>query len=229
MAKRLTDCAKWDRVWFRKLSPTYKCFWQYICDRCDFSGIWEVDFETAGHYIGETLNVDEIKNVFSKQYIELNNGSRWLLKDFIIFQYGAFNDQNKMFNPIKNNLERYGVSMGDIWGINPLKDIVKDKVKDKVKEKALFDFDIVYLNYPKKIGKKEALIHFNASVKTDQDWVDINKAVDNYNAYIQSKGIEEKYIKHASTFFNNWKDWVVMPVVREVIPDSLKKFMKKEK
>jgi len=136
MSKRLTDIGKWDKIWFRKLKPVYKCFWNYVCDRCDFSGIWEVDFETANHFIGENLNISEIKDLFKKQYIELNGGSRWLIKDFIAFQYGSFNEQNKMFNPIKNNLSKYGVSMGDIWGIYPGKDkvTVTVKVKDKDKE-----------------------------------------------------------------------------------------------
>lgn len=132
MAKRFTDSAKWDKVWFRKLKPVHKCLWIYICDRCDHAGIWEVDLETASYFIGEKLTIEEILVAFEKQFIELNSGSKWLIKDFLIFQYGNFDESNKMFKPIQSSLNKNGVSMEDIWGINPLK--VKDKVMVKVKE-----------------------------------------------------------------------------------------------
>ena len=118
MAKRLTDTAKWDKTWFRKLSPLYKCFWQYIIDRCNHAGVWEVDFETAGYYIGEKLDIQTIKEVFNKQYIELNNGNRWLIKDFISFQYGDLNKENRIYISIKNLLKKEGVEIEDIWGID---------------------------------------------------------------------------------------------------------------
>ncbi len=130
MAKRLTDCGKWDKVWFRKLSPVYKCFWVYICDRCDHAGVWEVDFEIASLYIGETINPEEVKEVFGKQFIELNHGSRWLIKDFLVFQYGNMNEDNKMYHTIESSLSRNGLKMGDVWGIDG--GIVSVKVKDKV-------------------------------------------------------------------------------------------------
>ena len=131
MAKRFTDTQKWDKKWFRKLSLVHKCLWIYICDRCDHAGIWEVDFETAAHYIGQQIDEKEAAIAFEKQFIALDSGLRWIIKDFIIFQYGNYDETNKMFKPIQASLNRYGVSMGDIWGINPLKVTVKDKVKVK--------------------------------------------------------------------------------------------------
>lgn len=135
MAKRLTDCDKWTKVWFRKLSPINKCFWVYICDKCDHVGVWEVDFEMASLYVGADLNIKSIKTVFEKQFIELNGGSKWLIKDFLFFQYGSRDESNKMFKTIETSLNRYGLKMGDIWGINPLK--VSVKVKVKVKDKVM--------------------------------------------------------------------------------------------
>jgi len=118
MAKRLTDTTKWDKPWFRKLSPSYKCFWQYIIDRCNHAGVWEVDFETAEYYIGEKLDIQPIKEIFNRQYIELNSGNRWLIKDFISFQYGDLNKENRIYISIKNLLKKEGVEIEDIWGID---------------------------------------------------------------------------------------------------------------
>ena len=51
MAKRLSATEKWDKAWFRKLPPKYKCFWEYLRDKCDLIGLWEIDYEAASFHI----------------------------------------------------------------------------------------------------------------------------------------------------------------------------------
>lgn len=95
MAKRFTTQEKWDNLWYRKLSPVNKCFFEYLYTRCNYSGIWDVDFETAEHYIGAKLNVEEIKKMFEGKYYELDNGTLWFLPDFIKLQHkGKLNPEN---------------------------------------------------------------------------------------------------------------------------------------
>lgn len=69
-------------------------------------------------------------------------------------------------------------------------------------------FEEVWLKYPKRVGKKEALRHYKASVKTEKDALDINTALKNY---IGSKRVGGGYIQNGSTWFNNWRDWITMP------------------
>jgi len=64
----------------------------------------------------------------------------------------------------------------------------------------------VWLKYPKKLGKKEAQKHFNASVVSDQDLKDIDLALEKYIAYVAGK--DAQYIQMGSTWFNNWRDWL---------------------
>jgi len=66
-------------------------------------------------------------------------------------------------------------------------------------------FDAVWAAYPKKIGMKVALTHFNASVKTMTDFLDIQKALDHYR---KSERVRNGYIQNGSTWFNNWRDWI---------------------
>ena len=66
-------------------------------------------------------------------------------------------------------------------------------------------FDEIWDRYPKKDGKKQALRHFQVSVKTEEDWIDINKALDNY---MESANFKKGFIKNGSTWFNNWQDWI---------------------
>lgn len=84
----------------------------------------------------------------------------------------------------------------------PAKEEVKTEVKEEVKT---WSFDDIWVKYPSKTGSKRALASFMASVKTEQDWLDINKAIKNYLA---SDRVKRGYIQNGSTWFNNWRDWV---------------------
>lgn len=69
----------------------------------------------------------------------------------------------------------------------------------------LFSFDEVYLKYPNKVGRSAAFRHFGTSVKTEQDWLDIQAALKNY---LLSERVRKGFIQNASTWFNGWRDWV---------------------
>ena len=84
---------------------------------------------------------------------------------------------------------------------------VEDTIQKIIKHTA-FDFDAVWNKYPRRIGKKEALRHFNASVKTEEDYKNIQKALENYLHSDQVTKGEIQYIKHGSTWFNNWQDYI---------------------
>lgn len=46
MAKiRFTDADKWDDKWYRNLSPNEKVVFQFLCDKCDNAGFYELDLE----------------------------------------------------------------------------------------------------------------------------------------------------------------------------------------
>lgn len=136
MAKRFTDSEKWKKTWFRKLSPEFKCLWVYICDNCNIAGIWDVDFETASYFIGIEIDPLEAKTAFKKQYRELNCGGKWLIVDFIPFQYGVLKDNQNFHRAVNNLLKTSGAAEGQTRGCQGAleKDKEKDTTKDKVKE-----------------------------------------------------------------------------------------------
>lgn len=67
-------------------------------------------------------------------------------------------------------------------------------------------FTLVWDQYPKKIGRKEAERHFRASVKTGEDEVAILAALTKYLEHI-AKNPTRPY-QDGSTWFNNWRDWI---------------------
>lgn len=66
-------------------------------------------------------------------------------------------------------------------------------------------FEKIWNDYPSKVQKKQALKHYLASVCSEQDIQDIEKALSNY---INSQRVKNGYIQNGSTWFNNWRDWI---------------------
>ena len=87
-------------------------------------------------------------------------------------------------------------------------------------------FELLWSAYPRKDGKKSAKKHFNATVKTPDDYSDIQKALRNYKEKIQVEGMPEKYIKNGSTWFNNWRDWVEREPPKSGADQHLERFMR---
>jgi hypothetical protein len=140
MAKRFTDSDKWVKPWFRKLTPAQKCFWFYLLDRCDFVGIWEVDFELAEIFIGTKIDPAFLEP-FEKQYTPIDDGKRWFISDFINFQYGELKANVSTHKNVILKLKRLGLYDTLMEGLdNPCqrvkdKDTDKDTDKDKDKDK----------------------------------------------------------------------------------------------
>ena len=87
------------------------------------------------------------------------------------------------------------------------RDINKDRIKDN--NTIHTHFEALWVKYPNRQGKKDALRHYKASVLTDQNRTDIEQALNNY---LQCKQVKEGFIKNGSTWFNQWQDWVVNPI-----------------
>ena len=67
-------------------------------------------------------------------------------------------------------------------------------------------FEEIYKLYPNRDSKVKAKEHFNASVKTEKDWQDINTALTKYKKHLAKETWRKP--KSASTWFNSWIDWV---------------------
>lgn len=145
MFKRFHDTDKWKRPWYRKLSPAYKCFFDYITSECDNVGVWIPDFETAEYFIGGELDIDLFLKSVNENIKIMDNGKWWIV-DFCRFQYVQL-DERSTSNCIKsyiNLLKSHGLWELYLENIQPLnkptcrlqdKDKEKDKDKDKDKDK----------------------------------------------------------------------------------------------
>lgn len=90
-----------------------------------------------------------------------------------------------------------------------------------------FNFQTIWKDYPRKLGKDAAERHFRAQVKTDADFLDIKLALANYIADLRKKGTDEQYIMYGSSWFNKkWRDWIAYKGA--VVPPAPKVFKKPE-
>ena len=84
-----------------------------------------------------------------------------------------------------------------------------NNVNNDNKEKiCAYSFEALWGKYPNKIGRKQAKRLFEASVKTEEDYEAINRAIENY---LKSERVAKGFIQNGATWFNNWRDWIENP------------------
>lgn len=240
MSKRFAATEKWDDPWFRKLPNKYKCFWDYVCMKCDLIGIWKKDFEMVNFCLSpDVITEEEALGLFNngKERIRvLAGGESWFIVDFVSFQYGEINPNNNLHRSVMSRLESLGANEGQNRGsaapLVKVKEKVRVEVKESLKEdtiKPSFDFEAIWKKYPSngRVGKKKALTHFVASVLNEQDYADIQKALDNY---VVCKRVKEGFIQNATTWFNNWRDWIEYRERKPIddIPESIRKYFNED-
>lgn len=133
------------------------------------------------------INSDETIEVFIPKWLELqeNRGGK-----------------NKAKKEQKSSEKRQEVRSKN-------KDIDKDIDKDIEKE----NFELKILNlyetkYPLKKGKKKGVEKLSKEIKSELDFMNLEKSVNNYAEEIRLNDTEPRYIKHFSTFASDWSDWI---------------------
>lgn len=86
--------------------------------------------------------------------------------------------------------------------------LIKSKKSKPEASDSVFDFDKIYGEYPRKIGRKSGYKAFLKQIKTQENYNNLAKACNNYAMHCRKNDIELRFIKHFSTFMNHWEDWV---------------------
>ena len=113
MSKRFTITEKWEDTWFSGLNPIEKLVWNYLCDKCDLAGFWEINVKLAAFQIGitKTRFLGALQGV-GRGYIT-NDKYLWLRR-FIEHQGNLpLNPKNNAHKHILTLLERH-TDFGDV-------------------------------------------------------------------------------------------------------------------
>jgi hypothetical protein len=210
MAKRFIDTEIWKKAWFRKLDVKMKCVWYFLFSQCDHAGIWEIDLELMQFQIGQRVSLDEITACFDAELIDED---KLIIPGFIEFQYGELNPQNRVHLSVINRRER--VQNKPL--ISPLQG-AKDKDKDKDLDKergsgGKFNFEKVYDKYPKKEKKAEGMDRLKKTIKTPEQFQNLDTAVTNYVKKCWAEKTPAQYVM-------NWASFVG-PIDKPVWPDYI--------
>lgn len=84
----------------------------------------------------------------------------------------------------------------------------ENRLRIKKDERLSGWFNKAWELYPKKLGKEQALKNFLKTVVSEKDFELLMLSINNYIDYLKTSNTEEQYVKHGSTFFNCWKDWI---------------------
>ena len=200
MAKRLTGTDKWDKAWFRKLEPKYKCFWEYIRDKCDLVGLWEIDFESASFHIGDKINEVDVLKIFDTKLKKIED--KILIMDFCHFQYGeVLNLKSPIHKKIKDILDKHTL-YDTLYNrvVNTLQ--VKEEDKDKDND-SIIDIEKLKIKYLENEKLVDVIINQNKEVPYNTI-EKLEKGLNNFNIMLKSKGrLVESFNKYAE-YFLNW-------------------------
>lgn len=96
-------------------------------------------------------------------------------------------------------------------GIIPL-----ESERQKRARKALDDFDHrlepIYQLYPRRENKVQGFKKLRSELRTEEDFAQFRRAVENYAARCKREGTETKFIKMFSTFATGWREWIEPPL-----------------
>jgi len=80
-------------------------------------------------------------------------------------------------------------------------------------------FNEIWNEYPRKEGRKQAFIHFKATVKSYKDYEAILIALTHYKATLSAQQTPAKFIQTGKTWFNNWQDYLNADTVLAAAPE----------
>lgn len=169
--------------------------WLYIWDECDHAGIWNIELDVFKMRVGISVSLQEVLTQFNGMVVPFDNNSRLFIPDFVEFQYGELNPENRAHASVIRVLreQRLLNDKGLIRGLYAPMDKDKDKDKDKEPPKFLKEEPNLFpLDTPpiKKEGRP--------------------KSEDDVVAYLTQEGYESPQ-ENANKFFNFYqsKGWKV--------------------
>lgn len=219
MAKRLSDTEKWKDDWFLNLKPEHKLLWYYVLDNCDHAGIWKVSERLAAALIGQPIDLAAALAAFTGRIAVLNNGDYWLVRKFVLFQYGSLsNTKSGVATAVRKRLAEFGVAVEDELvptleptlpptlpptppgGVQEKEKDIRTKSKSSSKSTSLELFESFWSKYPRRVGRGAAEARWLRMTAEEQ-----RRAIEALAWQVHSEEHlkrEPQYTPHASTWLN---------------------------
>lgn len=123
----------------------------------------------------------------------------------------------KAFTEIKSNLSSNSDALMSLGFLEHLfSELIKTRQNNTKASVVPIGLLKAYDAYPRKIGKSKGLAKAVRDIRDEDEIGAFGEAVSNYALYVKAQGLEQKFIKHFSTFVGEWRDWLDAPVIQEV-------------
>ena len=167
-------------------------------------------YDTTNETISRYLNHLKEKGYITIEFQYSKENSKLIEKRIIRIDRKINTHCSKNQGGIDENIKENNTSNNNnIPPISPQGETEEDQ-KESDEEKRLYNFNILWDEYPRKDGKVNAYRHYKVWLKgrdtplgrkklTNSQMYD---AIQNYKMQIADKGTDSKYIKQGSTFFN---------------------------
>lgn len=221
MSKRLTDSKKWRSSWFRKLTLKAKLAWVYLCDECDFTGLFKIDYELASFQLDFDITPTLVRQWFGDKIFFIEDNKIFIVP-FFEFQYGESKDSWTAKARAKEKIEALGFKIESNKVIVHKTTVQPLSIDSDPTGLSICEYEYKSINvlnkeekiekiyrdhYPRKIGKSEGIKAFSKIIKTDQDLADLEKAVIKYKESIKP-GTDPSFVKYFSSFASSWRDYL---------------------
>ncbi|TXH41731.1 MAG: hypothetical protein E6Q97_36985 [Desulfurellales bacterium] len=120
MAKRFIKDEMLRNPWLRSATTIHKVLWVALITECDHAGIWIVDWEMMNLLCGGEIDRAAAARFLDGRFIEIDNGRRWFIPDFIRFQYpNGLMGENNNLKSIRSIFSKYGICAKTLTILNP--------------------------------------------------------------------------------------------------------------
>ena len=214
MAKRFINTDIWDKNWFADLSPKMKIVWVYLFTKCDHAGVFEPNLKLMSFLVGSKITMSEIKEHLGEHIVPIENTNKWLIKDFIPFQYKLpLNPKSKPHLSVINILEKYNINETLIEGLDKSLITLKDKDKDmdqdldKNKNKELVKDKVTVTNRYSSVDNIDMDVLATLADSEEFSRKDVYGEFEKWKDYLSAKG---RTYKNYLSAFKNWlrSEWV---------------------
>lgn len=157
-----------------------------------------------------------IKQLVDKGYVTMEIIYKEGTKEILNRYLRIFNDpikenldtptQENLNTPPQKNLKENDLISFNDSSINDTSNNKKINKKNKQPSGIEKEFETLWKMYPRKIGKAKALQSYKkARKKEGNEYETVLNGLNRYITYIQNRDIDEQYIMHGSTWFNQLK------------------------
>lgn len=212
--KRFVETNRWSDPWFRRLSPTTKCLWDYLTDNCDRVGLIDLDLEAASFHIGSEITKRNITELGDRVQ-RLENG-KIFIPQFITFQYGELSEKCPAHKPVlkliaERNLSmngkgyQYPIATPPIGLPNSIREGMEEEEDKNRKGECEGDSSApvptpedIYRVYPRKVARPDAIRAIRkATLKHGSAYL-LERTI----AYAKTQMPNDRFTPHPATWFN---------------------------